>query len=126
MNALFPYALELLGVAVFAVSGALTAARGRMDPLGFALLAVVAGVGGGTLRDVLVRQVPTVLRSGLYAIPALLGATALVVVTLLGVYGPATAVGAAVLCFAVRMIGVRYSLNAPMPPAAPEPRNDDG
>lgn len=45
--------LEAAGVAVFALTGALVAARKRMDPFGFVLLATVTGVGGGTLRDLL-------------------------------------------------------------------------
>ncbi len=45
--------LEAAGVAVFALTGALVAARKRMDPFGFILLATVTGVGGGTLRDLL-------------------------------------------------------------------------
>ncbi len=45
---------EALGVAVFALTGALVAARKGMDPFGFALLATVTGVGGGTLRDLLI------------------------------------------------------------------------
>lgn len=50
--------LEAAGVAVFALTGALVAARKRMDPFGFILLATVTGVGGGTLRDLLLdRQV---------------------------------------------------------------------
>ncbi|GAA0574952.1 trimeric intracellular cation channel family protein [Caenispirillum bisanense] len=43
--------LEVLGVAVFALSGALTAARKEMDPFGFMVLGVATAVGGGTLRD---------------------------------------------------------------------------
>jgi uncharacterized membrane protein YeiH len=46
-------AVEAFGVAVFALTGALVAARRGMDPFGFALLATVTGVGGGTLRDLL-------------------------------------------------------------------------
>ncbi len=42
-----------LGLVVFALTGALVAARNRMDPFGFALLATVTGVGGGALRDML-------------------------------------------------------------------------
>ncbi|MBF9233779.1 trimeric intracellular cation channel family protein [Microvirga alba] len=45
---------ETIGVAVFALSGALMAARKGMDPFGFALLATLTGVGGGTVRDVLI------------------------------------------------------------------------
>ncbi|MGO4706040.1 trimeric intracellular cation channel family protein [Microvirga sp. 2MCAF38] len=44
---------ETIGVAVFALTGALMAARKGMDPFGFALLATVTGVGGGTIRDLL-------------------------------------------------------------------------
>jgi uncharacterized membrane protein YeiH len=60
--------------------------------------------------------VPVVLRSELYAIPALLAATVVVVTDRNGVYGAPAALGAAVLCFGVRMLGVRFHLNAPRPP----------
>jgi uncharacterized membrane protein YeiH len=53
VTAHFPLWLEWIGVAVFALSGALTAARKGMDPFGFAFLAAVTGIGGGTLRDLL-------------------------------------------------------------------------
>jgi uncharacterized membrane protein YeiH len=45
--------LDYLGVAVFAVTGALVASRKQMDVVGFALLATVTGIGGGTLRDLI-------------------------------------------------------------------------
>jgi uncharacterized membrane protein YeiH len=45
--------LDFLGVAVFAVTGALVASRKQMDVVGFALLATVTGIGGGTLRDLI-------------------------------------------------------------------------
>jgi uncharacterized membrane protein YeiH len=45
--------LDLTGVAVFAISGALEAARKQLDPVGFLFVAAVTGIGGGTLRDVL-------------------------------------------------------------------------
>lgn len=46
-------ALMYFGDAVFAISGALTAARYRMDILGFVLIGTITGIGGGTLRDLL-------------------------------------------------------------------------
>jgi uncharacterized membrane protein YeiH len=49
----FIYACDLLGVAVFAISGALAAADRRLDILGFVLFGTITGVGGGTLRDLL-------------------------------------------------------------------------
>jgi uncharacterized membrane protein YeiH len=110
--------LDAAGLSLFAVTGATKALEFGLGPAQAVILGAVTGVGGGTVRDVLVRQIPTVLRSGLYAIPALVGATAVVVVTELHAYGLATAVGAALLCFAIRMIGVRYNLEAPKPPGA--------
>lgn len=50
--------LDLIGVVVFAVSGALTASRKQMDVVSFALIAIVTGIGGGTIRDVLLDRTP--------------------------------------------------------------------
>jgi uncharacterized membrane protein YeiH len=47
------YVLDLFGVAVFAVSGALTAGRKSMDLFGVVVIAVITAVGGGTVRDLL-------------------------------------------------------------------------
>lgn len=47
------HAIELLGVAVFAVSGALAAGRRSLDLIGVAVIATVTALGGGTLRDLL-------------------------------------------------------------------------
>jgi uncharacterized membrane protein YeiH len=52
------YALDLVGVAVFAVSGALAAGRKRLDLLGVVVLALVTAIGGGTLRDLLLDRHP--------------------------------------------------------------------
>lgn len=58
MQLLDAIAFETIGVAVFALTGALMAARKGMDPFGFALLATLTGVGGGTLRDLLIGTRP--------------------------------------------------------------------
>jgi uncharacterized membrane protein YeiH len=50
--------LDLGGIAVFAASGALVASRKRLDPIGFVLIAVVTGLGGGTMRDLLLGRTP--------------------------------------------------------------------
>lgn len=50
--------LGLFGITVFAVSGALDAARKHMDILGFLLIGTVTGLGGGTIRDVLLGRLP--------------------------------------------------------------------
>jgi uncharacterized membrane protein YeiH len=45
--------IDLAGVAVFAVSGALAAGRKQLDLLGVVVIATVTAIGGGTIRDVL-------------------------------------------------------------------------
>lgn len=52
------YLLDLLGVAVFAISGVLAAGRKRLDLFGAVVIAVVTAIGGGTLRDVLLNRHP--------------------------------------------------------------------
>ncbi len=52
------YTLDLLGVAVFAISGALMAARKELDLLGVVVAATVTAIGGGTLRDLLLDRNP--------------------------------------------------------------------
>jgi len=52
------YALDLFGVGVFAVSGALAAGRKRLDIFGVVVLGLVTALGGGTLRDTLLDSGP--------------------------------------------------------------------
>jgi uncharacterized membrane protein YeiH len=69
------YALELLGVAVFAVSGVLAAGRKGLDALGVAVIAVVTAVGGGTLRDLLLDRHPIFWIADTTYLWVILGAT---------------------------------------------------
>lgn len=55
---LLPFWLDATGVFVFALSGALTASRKELDIVGFLLVATVTGIGGGTLRDLLLGRDP--------------------------------------------------------------------
>lgn len=55
---MYLYVLDLIGVAVFAVSGALAAGRRRLDLVGVIVLAAVTAVGGGTVRDLLLDRHP--------------------------------------------------------------------
>lgn len=54
----FIYILDMIGVIVCAISGVLVATRLRMDPFGIAVLAGVTGIGGGTLRDMMMGATP--------------------------------------------------------------------
>lgn len=52
------YSLDMLGVMVFAVSGALAAGRKHLDLLGVLVMAMITALGGGTLRDLLLDRAP--------------------------------------------------------------------
>ena len=115
--------LDAAGLSLFAVTGASKALESGLGPAQAVLLGALTGVGGGTLRDVVIREIPSVLSSGLYAIPALAGATVAVVAQELGVGGLAAGLVAAAVCFAIRMVGVHFDIDAPRPRAAG--REDD-
>jgi uncharacterized membrane protein YeiH len=101
------------GLALFCVTGAATALDHHVGPVEAVVLGAITGVGGGALRDVLVREVPVVLRTGLYAIPALLGATVVVLASEAGTHNLAFPVLGAVVCFVIRIAGVYFDLNVP-------------
>lgn len=106
--------LDAAGLSLFCVTGATKSLDYGLGAVPAVILGAVTAVGGGTIRDVLVRRVPTVLTSGLYAIPALIGAAIAVTTVRTGVYGVPAALGAAAACFLVRLAGLRYNLNAPV------------
>ena len=105
---------DAAGLALFCVTGTTTAYAAHLGPFQSVVLGTITGVGGGTVRDVVVRRVPTVLSSGLYAIPAACGATLTALALDLRFYSAAIAVVAAATCFFVRMAGVHFNLNAPV------------
>ena len=107
-------ALDAAGLALFSVTGAATALAHRLGVIDCIILGAVTGIGGGMLRDVLVRQIPTVLQGGLYAIPALVGACIVVLAYHAGDHSLAFPIIGAAVCFALRMAGIRYGLGLPI------------
>ncbi len=118
--------LDAAGLSLFCVTGTATAFAAHLGPFQSVVLGTVTGVGGGTVRDVIIRRVPTVLSSGLYAIPAACGATLAAVALELHFYGGAIAVVAAAVCFAIRMAGVRFNLNVPISHPRPPAKSGEG
>lgn len=105
---------DAAGLALFAVSGAGKALAFHAGPVAATLLGMLTGVGGGMVRDVLVSEIPTVLRTELYAIAALIGAAAVVLGRMLQVPGVASAVAGAVLCFGLRFVALRRGWQLPI------------
>ena len=106
---------DAAGLAFFSVSGATKALAFHLNPLAAVMLGVLTGIGGGMLRDVLVSEVPTVLRSDLYAVAALFGASVVVAGSHLPVSATMATIAGAILCFVVRLIAIRRSWQLPKP-----------
>ncbi|WP_239452059.1 trimeric intracellular cation channel family protein [Frondihabitans sp. PAMC 28766] len=106
---------DAIGLSFFAVNGALTALAAGAGPLQATLLGVVTAVGGGTIRDVMIGQVPTVLSSGLYAVPAAVASGGAVGLMSAGLGAWPFLTVAAAACFAFRMVGLRRGWGAPVP-----------
>lgn len=106
--------LDAGGLALFAVSGALKALAFGVNPLGAALLGTVSGIGGGIVRDLLVAEVPIVLRAELYAVAGLAGASVVVIGQELALSAEAVAIAGALLCFALRVMALRRNWQLPV------------
>lgn len=105
---------DAAGLALFAVAGAGKALAFHAGPVGATLLGMLTGIGGGMVRDVLVREIPTVLRTELYAVAALIGAAVVVVGRMLHVPTSGAAIAGAVLCFGLRFIAIQRGWQLPI------------
>ena len=106
---------DAMGLGLFAVTGASKALAFHLGPLTAVLLGVLTGVGGGVVRDLLVSEVPAVLRADLYAVCALAGAAVVVIGRAVG-FGPdlVSIVGAA-LCIGLRVMAIHRHWQLPVP-----------
>ncbi|HWI37953.1 MAG TPA: trimeric intracellular cation channel family protein [Burkholderiales bacterium] len=113
----FVLVADAAGLALFAVSGAQKALAFGLNPVMAALLGMLTGIGGGIMRDLLLNEVPSVLRSEIYALAALAGAAVVVGGYVLALPPTVMAVAGAALCFGVRVLAIRGSWHLPSPSA---------
>jgi uncharacterized membrane protein YeiH len=105
---------DAAGLALFAVTGASKALAYGLNPVMATLLGMLTGIGGGIVRDVLLAEIPTVLRADLYAVAALAGAAAVVMGHTLHLpIIPVTIVGL-ILCFSLRVMAIKYRWHLPV------------
>jgi uncharacterized membrane protein YeiH len=108
--------LDAGGLGLFAVSGATKALAVGLGPVPAILLGMLTGIGGGMLRDILVSEIPSVLRGELYAIAALAGASVVVGGDALGLSHTGMAIAGAVLCTSLRVEAIRRGWQLPKAP----------
>lgn len=117
--------LDAMGLALFAVSGTEKALAFGLSPVMAALLGMLTGIGGGVARDVLLAEIPSVLRSDLYAVAALAGAATVVGGSLLHLPFMITTLGGGLVCFGLRMMAIRRGWHLPVAPEDHAPRPPD-
>jgi uncharacterized membrane protein YeiH len=105
---------DAAGLSFFAVAGTQKAVEFGLSPVMAALLGMLTGIGGGMMRDMLLAEIPQVLRSDLYAIAALAGASIVVLGDRLGLSYGVSALAGGILCFGLRFMAIRHGWHLPV------------
>lgn len=105
---------DAAGLALFAVSGAHKALAYGLNPIMATLLGMLTGIGGGMARDVLLAEIPIVLRADLYAVAALVGAAVVVIANTMQLPSGSAALVGAALCFGLRVLAIRRGWQLPV------------
>lgn len=124
---------DAAGLGLFAVAGTQKALVFGLNPVMAAALGMLTGIGGGMTRDMLLTEVPAVLRADIYALAALAGAAVVVIGSAMRLPATVVTIAGAVLCFGLRFMAMRWGWHLPIAgepkqPATPAPkdRKDDG
>ncbi|MEU6018678.1 trimeric intracellular cation channel family protein [Streptomyces sp. NPDC047515] len=106
---------DAAGLGLFCVTGTVKAYAYGLGLTASAALGLATAVGGGVLRDVLANEVPSLLRwdRDLYAVPAIVGATMIVLCIRFGVLNAFTSGTAVILTFVLRLLSMRFHWRAP-------------
>ncbi len=105
--------IDAAGLSLFAIAGASKALEFKIHPFFAILMGAITGVGGGTIRDILLARIPLVLRADVYAVAAIAGAAVMVLcLRLKASPALASAVGG-VACFLLRVVSVWKHWNLP-------------
>jgi uncharacterized membrane protein YeiH len=119
--------LDAAGLGLFAVAGTLKALKYHLAPGTAVLLGVLTGVGGGVVRDILVSEVPTILRpTELYAVAAMCGALTVVALRALSLPNQVSALAGVAVCFALRALAIKRGWRLPVVGEWRRPGRGDG
>lgn len=105
---------DAVGLAFFAVAGTQKALQYGLNPVMAALLGMLTGIGGGMLRDILANEIPTVLRSDLYALAALACAAIVSAGHVLHLRPVGPAIAGMVVCFLLRFMAIQRGWHLPV------------
>lgn len=99
-------ALDAAGLSLFAMAGTEKALDYKMHPFIAVLMGTITGVGGGTVRDIFLAHVPSVLQSDVYATAAMAGAVVMLLGRKAGLSPAKAAALGGIACFTLRVVSV--------------------
>jgi uncharacterized membrane protein YeiH len=106
--------LDAAGLSLFAVAGLQKALVRGIGPVGAVLMGTLTAVGGGAIRDVLLAQVPVILRSDFYAAAAVIGCVVILLVRRGGASMQVASGAGALACFVARLLGAFSAWHLPV------------
>ena len=109
----FVLIIDALGLGFFTAVGASKAAQMESGALAIVLLAMITAAGGGLIRDILVSEIPQVLRSDFYATAALLGGLLFLGLQNTTFSFPTQILITTFFTFIIRLIAIRQKFNLP-------------
>lgn len=112
---------DAAGLGLFAVTGTQKALGFGLHPVMAAFLGMLSGIGGGMFRDLLLAEIPTVLRADLYAVAALAGAAIVVLGASLRLPSTVATIAGAIFCFLLRFLAIRRGWHLPVADAPHQP-----
>lgn len=116
---------DAIGLSFFAVAGAQKAISFGLSPVMSALLGMLTGIGGGMMRDILLMEIPNVLRSDLYAVAALAAAATVVAGHVFGLPYGVSAFTGGILCLGLRFMAIKYGWHLPTARLSAQQRVED-
>ena len=105
--------IDSAGLGLFAVAGTEKALEYGMNPFIATLMGTITGVGGGTVRDIFLAQVPTILRADVYATAAWVGAAILILCRWAAMPPAVAATAGGAACFLLRIVSAWRHWNLP-------------
>jgi uncharacterized membrane protein YeiH len=106
---------DAIGLAAFAITGALVAHEVNAPFFGYIMLAFLTAAGGAILRDILVNNIPEVLHSGFYGSIAILIAVAIYGLTMLDAITPSLLMAVFASGVVLRLLAYHYRWELPRP-----------